>query len=55
MDRLLSRQHDLSALPFGVVLIVARSNRVSDLLPLMTDLFEALGRIRPGTLEQVGT
>jgi uncharacterized protein DUF5615 len=55
MDRLLSRQQDLSALPFGVVLIVARSNRVSDLLPLMTDLLEALGRIRPGTLEQVGT
>ena len=55
MDRLLSRQQDLTVLSFGVVLIVARSNRVRDLLPLTVDLLGALGRLRPGTLEQVGT
>ena len=55
MDRLLGRQQDISGLPFGVVLIVAHSNRVPDLIPLMAGLLEALNRIRPGTLEQVGT
>ena len=55
MDRLLGRQQDLSKLPFGVVLIVARSNRVHDLLPLLTGLRERLGRVRAGTFEQIGT
>jgi hypothetical protein len=55
MDRLLGRQQDLSKLPFGVLLIVARSNRVQDLLPLLGDLRDGLGRVRPGTFEEIGT
>ena len=55
MDRKLERQQNLSALPFGVVLIVARSNRVQDLLPLVPDVLAALDRIQAGRLEQVGT
>jgi hypothetical protein len=54
MDRRLGREQDLSALPFGVVLVVAQSNRVQDLLPLVPDVLAALGRIRAGQLEQVG-
>ena len=54
MDRKLERQQKLSALPFGVVLIVARSNRVQDLLPLVPDVLAALDRIQPGRLEHVG-
>ena len=54
MERKLERQQNLSVLPFGVVLIVARSNRVQDLLPLTPMVLEALGRIQPGRLEQVG-
>lgn len=54
MDRKLQHQQNLAVLPFGVVLVVARSNRVQDLLPLIPDLLDALGRIRPGRLEQVG-
>ena len=54
MDRKLERQQELSALPFGVVLIVARSNRVQDLLPLIPGVLAALDRIQPGRLEQVG-
>jgi hypothetical protein len=54
MDRKLERQQDLAVVPFGVVLIVARSNRVQDLLPLIPEVLAALDRIRPGRLEQVG-
>lgn len=54
MDRKLERQQNLAVLPFGVVLVVAQSNRVQDLLPLVPDVLEALSRSRPGRLEQVG-
>ncbi len=54
MDRRLEQQQNIAALPFGVVLIVARSNRVQDLLPLVPDVLAAIGRIRAGQLEQVG-
>lgn len=54
MDRKLEREQNLAVLPFGVVLIVARSNRVQDLLPLVPAVLAALDRIQPGQLEQVG-
>ena len=54
MDRRLKDQQNLSILAFGVVLVVARSNRVADLLPLVPDILAALSRIQPGRLEQVG-
>ena len=53
MDRKLERQHDLSKLPFGVVVIVARSNRMPDLLPLANRLREAIARIGPGQVGHV--
>ena len=51
MDRKLEREQNLTALPFGVVLMVARSNRVQDLQPLVPAVLAALNRIRPGRLE----
>ena len=54
MDRKLEKQHDLSALPFGVVVILARSNRVPDLLPLVVAMREAVARIGPGKIEHAG-
>lgn len=42
MDHKLEKQHDFSKLPFGVLVIVARSNRIPDLLPLVDRLREAL-------------
>jgi len=54
MDRKLERQHDLSMLPFGVVVVLARSNRVQDLLPLVPGMREALGRIGAGKIEHLG-
>lgn len=42
MDRKLEKQHDLSTLPFGAVVIYARSNRMPDFLPLTDALREAV-------------
>ena len=54
MDRNLRHQQNLAALPFGVVLIAAPSNRIQDILPLIGALVAALAKIRPGQLEHVG-
>ena len=54
MDRKLEREHDLTVLPFGVVVLLARSNRVQHLLPLVPRLLEALQRIRHGEIERIG-
>ncbi len=51
MDRKLEKQHDLSKLPFGVLVIVAKSNRMPDLLPLAAPLREAVARIGPGQVQ----
>lgn len=54
MDRKLEHEHNLKALPFGVIVVQARSNRMQDLRPLVGDIQKALGRLRPGTIERVG-
>jgi hypothetical protein len=54
MDRKLEKQHDLSKLPFGVLVIVAKSNRMPDLLPLAGLLRDAVTRIGPGQVQYVG-
>lgn len=53
MDRKLEKQHDVSGLPFGIVVIVARSNRMVDLLPLVNALRAAVARIGPGGVEHI--
>ena len=54
MDRKLEKQHDLSKLPFGVLIIVATSNRMPDLLPLAGPMREAVARIGAGQVQYVG-
>jgi hypothetical protein len=54
MDRKLEREHDLSVLSFGVIVLLARSNRMVHLLPLVAPLLEALAGIKPGLIEHVG-
>ena len=54
MDRKLEKPHDIAVLPFGVVVVLARSNRVPDLLPLAVAMREAVARIGPGKVEHVG-
>jgi hypothetical protein len=45
---------DISVLPFGVVVVGAPSNRMSDLMPLVPEMLAALDRVRPGKVEYVG-
>ena len=54
MDRNLERQHKLSGLSFGVIVIRAPSNRVEDLRPLVGKILLALGNIRAGIIQHVG-
>ena len=54
MDRKLERQHDLSTLPFGVVVVVARSSKIQDLLPLVEAMLGALAVLKPGQVIRVG-
>lgn len=54
MDRRLEREHDLTVLPFGVLVIVARSNRMHDLLPLVAAVRDALTGLTPGSVVHIG-
>lgn len=54
MDRKLERQHDLGRLPFGVVVVAARSSRIQDLLPLVEAILGALETLQPGLVSRVG-
>jgi hypothetical protein len=54
MDSKLEQQHDISVLPFGVVVVGAPSNRMPDLRPLVPEILAALERVRPGKVEHVG-
>jgi hypothetical protein len=47
MDGKLEHQHDISVLPFGVVVVDAPSNRMSDLMPLVPEMLAALEAVRP--------
>ncbi len=54
-DQRLSYQHNISALPIAVVVLVARRNKLEWLLPLSNDLKEVLKAIRPGEVRRVGS
>jgi len=54
IDSNLVYQQTVGVLPFGVVVLVARSNRLGDLLPLVPDILVALSSIRPGQVLRVG-
>ena len=53
MDRNLERQQKLDSLPFGIVVIRARSNRVEHLRPLVNDILVALGHVEAGKVQHV--
>jgi hypothetical protein len=54
MDRRLEHQQNLSVLPYGVIRILAKSNRVQDLLPLVPEILAAIERSTAGRVEKVG-
>jgi len=53
VDRNLAFQQRIDALPFGVVVLRARSNRLSDIKPLVPALLQALQNLRPGEVKWV--
>jgi hypothetical protein len=53
VDQNLSFQQNLRDSGVGVVLVVAKTNRLKELRPLMPQVLEALGKLRAGELVQV--
>ncbi|CDH47576.1 conserved hypothetical protein [Candidatus Contendobacter odensis Run_B_J11] len=53
LDRNLEFQQNTKVLPFGVVILCARSNRIADLTPYIESLLEAANRVTPGQIEKV--
>jgi hypothetical protein len=53
VDRNLRYQQNLRDRPFGVVVLRAKSNRITDLLALMPRLRDVLGELRPGEVREV--
>jgi hypothetical protein len=54
MDRSLEFQQDVAALPFGVLLVRAASNRMAHLAPLVPAILEALSSLEPGQIHRIG-
>ena len=54
VDRNLPHQQNVATLPIAVVVLIARSNELHLLLPLVPRLEEALATLQPGTLVEIG-
>jgi hypothetical protein len=54
VDQNLEFQQNLRASGIGVVLVLAKTNRVKDLRPLLPQILEALNRVTAGELIRVG-
>ena len=54
MDKNLQFQQNLAAHAIGVVLLRARSNRIADLRPLVSQIRDAVARVEPGKIRVVG-
>ncbi len=53
VDQNLKYQQNLQAFNIGIILLVARNNRLQTLLPLLPDAKEALGKIKAGDFVRV--
>jgi hypothetical protein len=53
VDKRLSQQQHIKDRLFGVVVLRVRSNRLSDLLPLVPALLAALSSLEPGVVNEV--
>ena len=54
MDRGIEFQQRISALPFGIMLPRAPSNRMQDLRPVVPSIIAAIDAIKPGLVRRVG-
>jgi hypothetical protein len=55
IDRSIEFQQRISTLPFGIVLVRARSNRMQDLRPLVPSILSALDAVKSGRIHRVGS
>ena len=55
MDRGIEFQQPVSTLPFGIVIVRARSNRMRHLSPLVSAILNAITAAKPGQIHRVGT
>jgi predicted nuclease of predicted toxin-antitoxin system len=53
VDKRLPQQQHINDRPLGVVVLRARSNRLSDLLPLVPELLAALATLHAGAVTEV--
>ena len=53
VDKGFEHQHNLDTLPLSVVLLIAQSNQLSDLVALVPDLLAALETLPPRTLIKI--
>jgi hypothetical protein len=54
VDKSLPKQQRLNTRPFGIVVLRAKTNRFIDLVPLTTDLRQALSELKPGEVRELG-
>jgi hypothetical protein len=52
-DQNLQHQQNLRAVNIAVIVLVAPTNKLADLLPLMPSVLSALGSIKPGDLLEI--
>ncbi len=53
-DQNIGFQQNLSALPIAILVIVANSNRMKDIEPLVPEILKELNHLPPKTLRKVG-
>ena|SRR5207249_1509702 len=54
VDQNVSFQQNLQAAGVAVLVVIARTNRVKELRPLVSTILQALETLKPGTVVQVG-
>ena len=52
-DQNLPYQQNLSRYSLSIIILVARTNRLEDLLPLVSNVLKALEKIQPGEIEEI--
>jgi hypothetical protein len=55
MDRAIEFQQRISTLPFGIVLVRARSDRMEDLRPLVPSILSTIAAVNLGRIRRVGS
>lgn len=53
VDKSLPKQQNLRTRPFGIIVLQAKTNRLTDLLPLVPALRGALQEVRPGQVRNL--